>query len=196
METARTDLVASLATLGLLLQQRGQTFDVVLVGGGCLLLREVVSRPTKDLDILGERLPDGSVRSLETLPVELTKAATDVADALELAPDWINVGPRSLNDLGLPPGFGSRLTLVEYGSLRVWLAGIDDLVFFKLYAATDSWPRRDRHLEDLEALAPNRDQLLAAAAWARSHDPSPGFRQLLVELLTAMGVEEADRAVV
>jgi hypothetical protein len=53
---------------------------------------------------------------------------------------------------------------------------------------------RSRHFQDLRDLEPGRDDLLAAARWARSHDPSPGFRSLLVETLRALGVEDADAA--
>jgi hypothetical protein len=36
---------------------------------------------------------------------------------------------------------------------------------------------------------PAAEELLEAARWARTHDPSDGFRQQLVEALTALGVE-------
>ena len=35
-------------------------------------------------------------------------------------------------------------------------------------------------------------ELLAAARWSRSHDPSQGYAQVLRELLTHMGVRDAD----
>jgi hypothetical protein len=65
------------------------------------------------------------------------------------------------------------------------------MVCFKLYAAVDQGSR-SRHFQDLRDLEPERDDLLAAARWARSHDPSPGFRSLLVDTLRALGVEDAD----
>lgn len=45
---------------------------------------------------------------------------------------------------------------------------------------------------DLVELRPDRDDLLDAARWATSHDPSRGFRSLLAETLCALGVEDAD----
>lgn len=59
-------------------------------------------------------------------------------------------------------------------------------------AAADRWPTRDRHLQDLAAMAPAHDELLAAAAWARTHDPSPGFRSQLLAVLPHLGIEDAD----
>ena len=38
------------------------------------------------------------------------------------------------------------------------------------------------------------DELLAAARWTVTHDPSPGFRSLLVQTLGDLGVEDADAA--
>jgi hypothetical protein len=60
-----------------------------------------------------------------------------------------------------------------------------------LYAAADQGPR-SRHLQDLEELVPDQDELLVAARWSRTHDPSPGYRSALVETLRYLGVEDAD----
>lgn len=64
-------------------------------------------------------------------------------------------------------------------------------IVFKLYAAVDQGPR-SRHLQDLLELGPDRDELLAAARWTVTHDPSPGYRSLLIETLRQLGVEDAD----
>jgi hypothetical protein len=74
-----------------------------------------------------------------------------------------------------------------------WLAGRFDMVCFKLFAAVDQGPR-SRHFQDLGELDPERDDLLAAARWATSHDPSPGFKSLLIDTLRGLGVEDADAA--
>jgi hypothetical protein len=49
-----------------------------------------------------------------------------------------------------------------------------------------------RHEADLRALNPSREELLAAARWARTHDPSPGFLESLHSTLAVLGVEDAD----
>jgi hypothetical protein len=65
------------------------------------------------------------------------------------------------------------------------------MVCFKLYAAVDQG-LRSRHLQDLRELSPDRNELLAAARWTVTHDPSPGFRSLLVETLHRLEVVDAD----
>lgn len=187
----RSQLEAALAALGELLTARGLHYEVVLIGGGNLILRELVSRPTtRDLDLLGEWAPDG-VKPMRPMPAPLRDAVADVGRTYGLAGDWINLGPESLLDLGLPDGFVERLERRDFGGLVTWLAGRFDMVCFKLYAAVDQGPR-SRHLQDLRELDPDRDELITAARWTVTHDPSPGFRSLLVRTLAELGMEDAD----
>lgn len=65
------------------------------------------------------------------------------------------------------------------------------MICFKLYPAVDLGPR-SHHLQDLRELGPTHDELLSAARWTVTHDPSPGYRSLLVETLRQFGVEDAD----
>ena len=188
----RTGLDGALAALGDVLAYRGELYEIVLVGGGDLVLRGIISRSTKDADILGQRLDNGRIVPLRRLPDALARAVSEVADAHDLAPDWLNVGPESLLELGLPAGFENRLTARHYGGLTVWLAGLYDLVCFKLYAAADHWPSQDRHLDDLRALRPTEADLLSSARWSITHDPSPAFRGQLAAVLAHLGVEDAD----
>ncbi len=187
----RTQLETALRALGELLEARELHYEVVLIGGGNLILRGLVTRPaTKDLDLLGEWTADG-VKPMRPMPEPLRIAVVDVARAYGLASDWVNLGPESLLDLGLPDGFLGRLERHDYRGLVAWLAGRFDMVCFKLYAAVDQGPR-SRHQQDLRELGPGRDELLAAAHWTVTHDPSPGYRSLLVKTLRRLGVEDAD----
>ncbi|MEN0068084.1 MAG: DUF6036 family nucleotidyltransferase [Myxococcota bacterium] len=182
------ELDEALTALGEILADRGETFDIVVIGGGALLLLGLVERATKDLDVLARIEGDAWVRA-EPFPPALEAAVHDVAAALDLSDDWLNPGPTDLLDFGLPSGFADRV----FSGLTVRLASRDDQVAFKLYAAADQWPSESRHLSDLRALAPTREELLAAARWCRTHDPSSGFRNvLLLPVLTALGVEDAD----
>lgn len=186
----RTQLETALGALGELLEARGLHYEVVLIGGGNLILRGLVTRPTtKDLDLLGEWTVDG-IKTMRPMPEPLRIAVVDVARAYGLASDWVNLGPESLLDLGLPGGFLGRVERHDYGGLVAWLAGRFDMVCFKLYAAVDQG-LRSRHLQDLRELRPDRDELLTAARWSITHDPSPGYRSLLVDTLRHLGMEDA-----
>ncbi len=39
---------------------------------------------------------------------------------------------------------------------------------------------------------PTKEELVKAAAWTRTHDPSEGFRTMLIECLDRFGVEADD----
>ena len=106
--------------------------------------------------------------------------------------DWINVGPAALLDFGLPDGFAKRTVERRYGGLVLQLAGRRDQVFLKVYAAVDQGPS-SKHFQDLVALSARREELLDAAEWTMTHDPSPGFRSELLKALAGLGVEDADR---
>lgn len=185
-------LAEALTTLGQLLQERSETHDVVVIGGGALLLLGFIERPTKDLDAVA-RVEGERWLCAEPFPEGLTRAIEDVAAALDLEDDWLNPGPAGLMDLGLPDGFEKRATVRRYGNLTIRLAAVQDLIAFKLYAAADHWPDRSRHLADLRRLVPTPEALVAGARWCRTHDPSEGFRDtLLLPVLAELGVEDPD----
>ena len=71
------------------------------------------------------------------------------------------------------------------------LPSVDDLICFKLYATVDL-TENSRHFQDLQAIGPTDEQLLNAARWTRTHDPSKGFLGELVRILRLFGVEVND----
>ena len=164
----RSQMDSALQALGELLGSRGLHYEVVVIGGGNLILRGLVSRPTtRDVDLLGSYTVNG-VERMAPMPEPLRAAVVDVARAYGLADDWVNVGPESLLDFALPDGLVDRLERRDFGGLVTWLAGRYDMVCFKLYAAVDQG-RRSRHFQDLRDLEPGRDDLLAAAQIGRAH---------------------------
>ncbi len=183
-------LAEALGTLGAVLESRRQRFEVVAIGGGSLLLSGLIHRATKDLDIVAV-VDAGELRSAEPFPRALKEAAQDVALTLGLAPDWLNPGPTSLLSFGLPEGFAGRMCQRDFAGLVVHLAGRFDQICFKFFAAVEQGPR-SKHAQDLGRLSPTHADLLAAAQWARSHDPSDGFRLISRQTLAAFGVEESD----
>jgi hypothetical protein len=114
-----------------------------------------------------------------------------VARDFKLPEDWLNAGPASLMDLGMPVGFAQRLETRSYGpALTVSFASRIDQIHFKLYATVDQGP--GRHERDLRVLGPTRQELLEAARWSRTHDPSEGYLYVLRLVLEAFGVADAD----
>ncbi len=163
----------------------------VVCGGSSLLALGLVSRTTtQDVDILARVDADGLVTP-RPLPDWLLAAAGEVARQLDLPEDWLNdrVAEETLFSCGLPEGLQQRLTLRNYGpKLSISYIGRRDQIFLKLHAAVD----RDggRHLQDLLDLEPAADELLDAAKWTRTQDPSEGFLMLLGEMLKHLGHEK------
>ena len=182
-------LEEALRVLGEVLTDRGLDHELVLIGGGSLLLLDHLERPTEDLDVVA-RVEGGAYVSAEPLPPQLKEAAAEVGELFALPPGWLNAGPASLLDLGLPEGFETRVSTRSYGSLTVHIAGRADQIAFKLYAATDQGPR-SKHFADLKGLSPTSEELLWAARWARTHDPSEAFHDQLIQALEALGIHDA-----
>jgi hypothetical protein len=75
----------------------------VVVGGFALLMFGLVARATRDVDVLAI-LVGGEFVSAESLLPGLLEAGRVVARDFGLSADWLNAGPASLLDLGLPGG--------------------------------------------------------------------------------------------
>jgi Nucleotidyltransferase of unknown function (DUF6036) len=179
-----------LSALGEQLAARGERFELVVIGGSALLALGLVERTTKDVDVVALRSGE-SLDNADPLPHGLRAAGDLVARDFGLSAEWLNPGPAGLLTFGLPEGFTDRLERREYGpGLVVYLASRYDQIHFKLYAAVDQGP--GKHEADLRALAPTEAELLAAARWSRSQDPSDGYAQVLRSALTSFGVADVD----
>ncbi len=170
---------------------RHASVHLVVIGGSGLIAIDVVSRATRDVDVVAlER--DGKLVSAEPLPSTVRDAAATVARDLGLEANWLNAGPTGLLLHGLPVGFVERLVTREYGvALRVSFAARVDQIFFKLYAAADR--REARDFNDLQRLAPTDDELRAAARWARTHNMPGPFDDAMARALADLGVEDEGR---
>lgn len=164
---------------------------LVICGGASLIATKIISRTTKDIDIVAFRTMDGTLIAPVPLPEFLMQAAKVVARDLGLEPNWLNNGPSQdeggLFQMGLPAGIVDRLIARVYGPrLTVYFIGRRDQIFFKVFSGAD---RGGVDLDDLAALRPTGEEMEEAARWAMTIDVSEGYRTLLQELLRNLGYE-------
>src|SRR5215471_5560498 len=84
------------------LAERRLRFEGVVIGGAALNLLGVVSRLTKDCDILTPEIPKEIADESRTFALQVRARGGTLQD------DWLNNGPTSLRSQ-LLPGWGDRL---------------------------------------------------------------------------------------
>ena len=131
------------------LAQRGLHLEAVVIGGAALALLGVVSRPTRDCDVLHPGLPASIVEAAAAFAAELRAGGEVLAD------DWLNGGPSSLADV-LPGGWMERTPVVFTGqALSFTTLGRPDLLKSKVFALCD----RGLDIGDCLALHPTVAEL-------------------------------------
>ena len=123
---------------------------------------------------------DCYIRGMIDGPLEI-RDMNHLEEAFELglAPNWLNLGPVSLLDVGPPDGFLSRCRVERFEGLTVYVADRYDLIHMKLYAAVDQGPR-SKHMSDLVALDPSPAELESARLWCCRQDVSEAFANEVV----------------
>ena len=185
------DIKTILSALGEQLESSSvEPIELLVCGGSALIFLGLAQRTTKDVDILAyvKQTEAGDISFIKATPLkeEFIAAAKKVARDFNLPENWINTGPTSAVDLGLPGGLIERVTTKEFGSkLTIHFLGRYDQIHLKLYAAVDQGA--GVHYEDLLTLKPTADELEQAARWSMTHDVSEGYRQILKDLLNHMG---------
>ena len=172
--------------------------ELLVCGGSALHVLGLVKRTTKDVDVLAyvKRDEAGNIDLIKAEPLipELTAAVKKVARDFNLPEGWLNAGPASAVDLGLPKDIMERVVTRQYGQkLIVHFLGRYDQIHFKLYAAVDQGA--GKHLDDLIALTPTAVELESAARWSMTHDVSDGYRQNLKTLLDYMGYKNVSERI-
>ncbi len=189
MEITAESLDVILAALSEQLRSMRARQEIVVIGGSALTALGLVRRATRDVDLVAIA-EEGELRSANPLPEPLRLARDRVARDFGLDENWLNAGPTDLLKWGLPDGFMSRVITRRYGdALAVHFASRLDQIHFKLFAMVDQGG--GRHEADLRALQPGRDELIAAARWSVTQDPSPGYKMVLKEALGALGIDDA-----
>ena len=162
--------------------------EMVVCGGAALNVLGYVRRTTKDIDVVAFVETNGQAISLvkaDPFSPLLRHASARVQKDLNLPENWLNPGPASVMDFGLPQGMMERKETRFYGKvLIIHYLGRYDQIHFKLHAAVD---QGGKHFDDLLALNPSSQELEEAARWSMNHDPSEGFRTILKDFLGKIG---------
>lgn len=159
---------------------------LVVIGGSALIALGIVSRTTRDVDILAGFDTEQGLVDPRPLSQALRTAAEKVALELRLDSNWLNSGPADQVRAGLPEGFLSRLVRQDFGSrLTIFFPDRFDLIHLKLFAIIDQGP--GRHVQDLLALKPTKDEILQSTLWVLTQDDGEVFPQMVRQTLYELG---------
>ncbi|MBU4311469.1 MAG: nucleotidyl transferase AbiEii/AbiGii toxin family protein [Candidatus Omnitrophica bacterium] len=167
--------------------------EMVVCGGAALSILGYVQRTTKDIDVVAfvDKSKDGLtfLTKADPLRPEIIEAARKVQRDFNLPENWLNAGPASVMDFGLPEGLMDRVETRTYGkSLIIHFLSRYDQIHLKLHAAVDQ--SGGRHYDDLMALEPTVQELEDAARWSMTHDSSEGYRGVLKDFLEKIGYKD------
>ena len=147
------------------LAQRNLRLEAVVIGGAALGLLDIVTRQTRDCDILPPELPE------EILDASKEFAADMRSRQVPLRDDWLNNGPTDVAAL-LPRGWQARLQPAFGGdAVILQTLGRSDLLKTKLFAYCD----RGTDLADCLAFKPTAAELKKALAWLQKQDAHPDW---------------------
>jgi len=144
------------------LAKKSLQFHAVVIGGGALIVMDIIDRKTKDIDCLD---PD--------IPPEIKNASQDFAKEhpeFFLDINWLNNGPETLKR-DLPPNWHLRLqNLFQGRAMNLTCLGRDDLIKSKLFAYCD---RTSPDFDDLLKMKPTREELSGSIDWVKLRDSNP-----------------------
>ena len=195
----RTQIERALGLLGEHLQDENLgPFRLVVCGGASLISLSLVSRTTKDVDIIALLDERDQLVSPDPLPPALLRMAKIVAEDLDLDERWLNNEPSrsagGIFQMGLPDGLAGRLTARDYGrNLTVHFVSRLDQIYFKVYSAADRGA--GRHLSDLLGLKPTEEELEQAARWSMTHDTSEEYRITLRSMFEQLGYDNVAKRI-
>ena len=141
---------------------RKLSFSAIAIGGAALAILEIISRPTRDVDLLESEIP------------EAIKAAAQEFGTLQgLSEEWLSTGPSKLMQ-NLPSDWREHLQSLYIGaSLNLSTLRRIDLVRIKFWAMCD----RLRDVDDLVAMRVTKAEIEVAADWVKPLDANPLWPQ-------------------
>ena len=158
------------------LHERELRFEAVAIGGAALNLLGVISRFTRDCDILDPNIPN------DVLSAAKDFAATVRKEGGALRDDWFNNGPKSLTRT-LPKTWVENLQPLFNGkALKLRTLGRSDLLKSKLFALCDRGTDRD----DCLLLKPTKAELIEALPWVKDQDANVDWPQHVDETIAEL----------
>lgn len=128
----RAEIEAALRRLGELVAERGESFEIVVVGGAAMVLGFNAREATKDVDFAPLSVPNVS---------ELRSMAAQVADEFEWEADWLNDAAK-----GFLHGLQIEDVMLDAPGIRVWRPSTAQLLAMKLSAWRDEVDIADARL--------------------------------------------------
>ncbi len=148
----------SLILLNTYLKKCRANRSFIICGGASLILQGIISRATKDIDVIAPPIDEA-----------LKMAAISVADDLGLDHHWLNNGPTSITT-DLREGWQERvIEIFKASNLTVFSISREDLIFSKLWAMCD----RGKDEQDLLLLNPSKSELESAIEFVKTKDGNP-----------------------
>lgn len=152
---------------------RGLTLNAVVIGGAALSLLGVITRETRDCDVMHPMLTDEIIEAAKSFAIEMSAQDSPLAD------DWLNNNPMQVAEL-LPKGWLARSQVVFAGkALTVLSLCRADLLLTKLFAYCD----RGTDIGDCIALKPSVEELKAARLWVEAQDANTDWPNHVEESL-------------
>ncbi len=158
MNALITDLQSALELLDEELALKGESRELIACGGGVLSVMGIISRQTRDLDVITPELD-----------AVLLGCAERAALKLGLDPEWLNNGPSGfVRDL--EKGWELRTETIFPGKhLVIQALGRRDFIATKLQGLCD---RDEFDLEDILALKPTSEEIESLKSWLLLRDAS------------------------
>lgn len=156
---------------------RSLHFEAVIIGGAALALLGIISRQTRDCDILDPIVPDNILNAAKEF------ATSSRHSGQFLQSNWFNHEPHSLSKL-LPEGWQRRLQIAFQGkALVLHTLGRKDLLCTKLFALCD----RGTDLADCIALNPALNEIEEVIFWVHEQDTNADWPKHVTSVLTDLG---------
>lgn len=179
IERALTTLSRRMALSG------AKDLQILCCGASALCVLGLLSRSTMDVDVLGIVSNETDLVPCEHFSPEMQRAISESGRELGLADDWFNGSASTLLQRSLPAGTLERARKYrrEFGPcLVVFFLDRMDQVALKLFASMNPGDGQ-RHLKDLEEIAPTRAEISHAIAWMSSWKSNEAFRERLAYIV-------------